>query len=124
MARMMKQVAVIQWTKRSKALKRTILRPERPLLSITMPRAQVENDEQRQHAEDGDPADPAQRHVVKLLPVTANRVLEHVGPYVRNGATALNCLELLEQLLLFHRVGRRIDHGSAAGPKPEPTLRQ
>src|SRR4029078_13345438 len=38
MARMMKQVAVIQWTKRSNALKRTILRPERPLLSITMPR--------------------------------------------------------------------------------------
>src|SRR5712672_1271424 len=29
-ARMIKQVAVVQWTKRSNALKRTILMPERP----------------------------------------------------------------------------------------------
>src|SRR4029078_7885676 len=37
-ASMMKQVAVIQWTKRSNLLHLTILRPERPLLSITIPR--------------------------------------------------------------------------------------
>ena len=37
-ARMMKQVAVIQCTKRSKALKRTMLRPERPDSIRTMPR--------------------------------------------------------------------------------------
>ena len=37
-ARMMKQVAVIQCTKRSNAVKRTMVRPERPLSSRTMPR--------------------------------------------------------------------------------------
>ena len=37
-ARMMKQVAVIQCTKRSNTLKRTIVRPERPLLIMIMPR--------------------------------------------------------------------------------------
>ena len=38
MARMTKQVAVIQWMKRSKALNRTIVRPDRPASSRTMPR--------------------------------------------------------------------------------------
>ena len=35
---MMKQVAVIQCTKRSNALKRTMVRPERPASIRTMPR--------------------------------------------------------------------------------------
>ena len=35
---MMKQVAVIQCTKRSNALKRTMRRPEYPLSSFTCPR--------------------------------------------------------------------------------------
>ena len=38
MPRMTKQVAVIQCTKRSKALNRTMVRPERPASIRTMPR--------------------------------------------------------------------------------------
>jgi hypothetical protein len=38
MPRITKQVAVIQCTKRSKALNRTIVRPARPASSRTMPR--------------------------------------------------------------------------------------
>ena len=38
MASTTKQVAVIQCTKRSNALKRTIMRPERPFSIFTMPR--------------------------------------------------------------------------------------
>ncbi len=72
-ARTMKQVAVIQWTKRSNALKRTIVRPERPLSSHHHAAQQIEDDQQRQHADDGDGADPAQRHLVELPPVAARR---------------------------------------------------
>ena len=43
-----------------------------------------------EHAENGDAADPAQRHFVEVPPVAAHRLLEHVGLHVRNGAAALN----------------------------------
>ena len=45
-----------------------------------------------------------------FAPLAAGRMLEHVGLHVRDGAEALDHLELLEQLLLLHRVGVRIDH--------------
>ena len=44
-----------------------------------------------------------------FAPLAAGRMLEHVGLHVRNGAAALDHLELLEQLLLLHRVGGRVD---------------
>ena len=47
MPRMMKQVAVIQCTKRSKALKRTSVRPERPALDAHHAADQIEDDEQQ-----------------------------------------------------------------------------
>src|SRR6476620_11271740 len=70
---------------------------------------QVEDDEDRQYSEDGDTADPAQSHAVKVLPVAADRVLNHVGLHIRNRAATLDCLELLEQLLLRYRARLRID---------------
>ena len=99
-ARTTKQVAVIQCTNRSSALKRTIVRPERPLSIRTMPRDKIEDDEQRQHAEDGDGADPAQRHLVEMAPVAARRLLDRVGFDVGDAAATLDRLELLQQLLL------------------------
>ena len=40
---------------------------------------QIEDGEQREHAEDGDAADPVQRDGVEFAPVAAGRLLEHVG---------------------------------------------
>ena len=73
---MMKQVAVIQCTRRSNALKRTSVRPERPDFDPHHAADQVEHDQQRQHAEDGDGADPGQRHLVEVAPVAAGRLLD------------------------------------------------
>src|SRR5438046_10570922 len=69
---------------------------------------QVEDDEQRKHAEDGDGADPAQRHLMELTPVAAGRLLDRAGFLVRNAAAAANSVELVEELILFDRVRRRI----------------
>ncbi len=65
------------------------LAPRTSALDLHHAAPQIEDDEKSQHAKDSDPTDPAQRHAVKLLPVASHRVLEHVGPYVRNGAAAL-----------------------------------
>ena len=47
--------------------------------------------------------------VVEFAPLAAGRLLEHVGLHVRDGAAALDHLELLEQLLLLHHARLRID---------------
>ena len=65
MARMIKQVAVIQWTKRSKALKRTMFAARASALDLHHAAPQIENNKQRQHAENGDAADPAKRDFVE-----------------------------------------------------------
>ena len=57
----MKVEAASQCTKRSKALKRTMVRPRTAALDLHGAAPQIEDDEQRQHAEDGDAADPFQR---------------------------------------------------------------
>ena len=63
-ARMTKQVAVIQCTKRSKALKRTMLTPERPDWIRTMPRTRKKMISNDDHAEHRDGADPRQPYLV------------------------------------------------------------
>ena len=64
---------------------------------------QIEDDEHRQHPEDRDAADPAQRHLVEMAPVAAGRLLERVGFRIGNAAEAPDRLELLQQLLLADR---------------------
>jgi len=56
---------------------------------------QVENDQQRQNAENGDGADPAQRHLMEMAPIAACRLLDRVGLRIGNAAAPLNRLELL-----------------------------
>src|SRR6516165_10295843 len=87
--RMIKQTAVIQCTKRSSQLKRTILH--------------------REKAQDGDGGDPAQRHIVKILPIAPGWMLKHVRPGIWDRAEALDRLELIEELLLLDRTAIRID---------------
>ncbi len=75
---MMKQVAVIQCTKRSKALKRTIVRPERPLFDPHHAADQIERDQQEQACR-GWRCAPIQRSVtwLKVPPVAAGRLDQH-----------------------------------------------
>ena len=65
--------------------------------------------ERRQHAEDDDAADPAQRHLVEIAPVAAGRLLQHAGALVGNADPALNAVQLLQELLLLHRACGGID---------------
>ena len=81
----MKQVAVIQCVKRSKALKRRILRPDSsPGSSAMRPREKIERRERKQHAEHRDAADPGQRTLAEAAVVAALRLLEQRGLAVRN----------------------------------------
>ena len=46
---------------------------------------------------------------MELTPVAAGRLLDRAGFLVRNAAAAANSVELVEELILFDRVRRRID---------------
>ena len=59
-ARMMKQVAVIQWTKRSKRVEAHDRAAGSAALDHHHAAHQIEDDQHGQHAEHGDGADPAQ----------------------------------------------------------------
>ena len=78
-ARMMKQVAVIQCTMRSNALKRTSVRPDRPPSIRTMPRNRKNTTSSAEHAENRDSADPFQRHLVEFPPLAPARLLDDIG---------------------------------------------
>ena len=69
----MKQVAVSQWTNRSKRVEAHDGAAGPPALDAHRAAPHVEADQQHQHAEDGDGADPAQRDFVELLPVRGRR---------------------------------------------------
>ena len=70
---------------------------------------EIEHDQQRQHAEDRDGADPAAASPRGTAASRGRGLLDGVGFGVGNGAAALDLVELLQQLLLLHRVGGRID---------------
>ena len=50
-----------------------------------------------------------QPHLMELPPHAPHRLLDHVGLGVRDGAEALDTVELLQQLLLLDSVRGRID---------------
>ena len=105
-ARMMKQLAVSQWVKRSKPLKRMIVRPGRAGLDADAAADQVEDRQQQQHAEHGDGADPEHRALVEVAPVAAGGPLERGGLAVGNGDAALQlgsrvALQRIEELLFL-----------------------
>src|SRR5215470_9364113 len=70
---------------------------------------QIEPNEEKQHTEDGDTADPAKSDLVKLPPITAGRLLDDVGFGVGNGSASLYLFKLLEQLLFLHRLRSGVD---------------
>ena len=107
----MKQLAVIQCTKRSNALKRTSVRPDRAVLDAHHAADQIEQDQHRQHAEDGNGSDPAQRHLVELAPIAAGGLLQHARPRIRKRAAPLDFVQLLQKLPLLDRLRHRIDFG-------------
>src|SRR5262249_11329910 len=71
--------------------------------------SQIEENEEREHAENGDGADPAQRHLVEVAPVTAGGLLDRAGLLVGDRAAAADSVELVEKLILLHRARRRVD---------------
>ena len=64
--------------------------------------AKIKDHESRQHAEYGDPANPAQRDVAELAPIAAGWLLEDARALVGNADAPLNPVELLQKLLLLH----------------------
>jgi len=70
---------------------------------------QIEDHQQRQHAEDHDGGDDRQGLLVECAPVTAGRLLDRAGLLIRDRATAGNPIELLEELILLHRACGRVD---------------
>src|SRR5262249_12113546 len=70
---------------------------------------QVEHQQQGQHGENGASSDPAQRDLVELTPVASGGLLNDVGFGVRDRPASLDLLQFLEEILLFHRLRRRID---------------
>ena len=82
-----------------------------PVLDAHHAADQIEQDQHRQHAEDGDGGDPAQRHLMELAPVAAGGLLQHARPGVRKRAAPLDLLQLLQKLPLLDRLRHRIDFG-------------
>ena len=116
-ARTMKHVAVIQCTKRSNALKRTIMRPERPLSSLTC-RAP---DRTRPAApacrgwrwRRSSAASPGGTGASRGRPAAPGRRTSGPGCVTR---PLMIRFELLKKLLLLHRTCGRIDRATAAAP--------
>ena len=71
--------------------------------------AEIEYHEHGKHADDGDPADPAQRDVAELSPVAASGLFENAGALIGNADAPLNPIQFLQELLLLHRACRRVD---------------
>jgi hypothetical protein len=76
---------------------------------------EMEQDEQQQHAEDCNAADPMQRDLMEAPPIAAGGLLDIVGLDVRNAAAAVDEAHLAQELLLFHGAGGRIDRVSGIG---------
>ncbi len=83
--------------------------PRTPAFEFHHSTHEIENNQHCQNAEDGDAADPFQSDGAEFAPIAPGWMLEHVGFHIRDGAAALDLVELLEQLLLLYRVGGRID---------------
>src|SRR5262249_4672825 len=70
---------------------------------------EIKHDEEHEHAENGDGADPAQRHLMEVTPIAAGRLLDRASLLVGDGATAGNAVELVEELVFSDRARRRVD---------------
>ena len=70
---------------------------------------EIEHDHEGDHAQNGQAADQAQRHLVEVAPIAAAGLFERAGLLIGEAASTGNTLELVEELLLFHGVGGRID---------------
>ena len=73
---------------------------------------QVEADQEEQHAEDRNRADPFQRDLMKGVPVAAAGLDQHAFLLVRNADAAADIaatLKRVEELILLHRARGRID---------------
>src|SRR5262249_41624402 len=70
---------------------------------------QIEDDKDREQADDRNGADPTQRDLVEVAPIPAGGLLDHIGPGIGNRSAPLDSSEFLEELFLLHRAGRRVD---------------
>ena len=107
-ARMMKQLAVSQWVKRSKLAKRRIVVAGEAVLDANTAAHHQEDRQQRQHPDDGDAADDRQLAALEIAPVAPGR-LDQAGRHrVRNGDPAGDLVALLQrvqELVFLHGFG-------------------
>ena len=82
-----------------------------PVLDTHHAADQIEQDKHREHAEDGNSGDPAERHLVELAPIAAGGLLQHARPGIRKRAAPLDLVQLLQKLTLLDRLRHRIDFG-------------
>ncbi len=88
----------------------TLQHPSRaPGFDLHHPAVQIEEDEQGQHADDCDGADPTQRHLVEVPPLAAGGLNDRAGLLVGDRAATRDPVELLKQLPLCHRTRSRVD---------------
>ena len=71
--------------------------------------AEIEDHERGQHAEDCDSSDPAQRNVSEFAPFTTRRLFENSGALIGDADAPLDSVQFLQELLLLHRTGRRVN---------------
>ena len=83
--------------------------PRAAALQLDHAAPEIEGDEPEQRAKDRDAADPAQRHLTKLSPVSARRLLQHTRLTIRNGDATFEPLQFSQQLLFLDRLRGRID---------------
>ena len=70
---------------------------------------QIEDHQQRQHADDRNRANDAQRDLVEITPLPAGRLDEHARPLSRDRNATIDLTEGLQQLLFVDRAGRGVD---------------
>ena len=69
---------------------------------------QIEQHNQREHPENGDPANPVQRDLVKRAPGLARGLDQRARLLIRDADAALHTLKFQQELVFLHRAGRGV----------------
>jgi hypothetical protein len=83
--------------------------PGAAVLDLDHATNEIEADQQHQHPNDCDRADPVERNLVEFPPFATGWLDQHAFLLVRDADAALNSVQLLKELLFTHRTRIRID---------------
>ena len=111
-ARIMKQLAVSQWVKRSKLANRRIVFPEKPLLDANPAAHHQENRQRGQHPENGDAANDRQFAALEIAPVAPGGLDQAGGHLIGNGyppGDLVTLLQRIQELVFLDGLGGRLE---------------